>query len=54
MTTRLANGSTLYEFGDYWGQYHIRRELCNLFLEVNPADIVVASRAEGPGCYMPY
>lgn len=56
----LSDGNTLYVYRDYWGSYRdewgdrINRENCDVFLEVNSAGIVIASRAEGPGCYMPY
>jgi len=52
---RLSNGNTLYTYGDYWAQYGIRRERCDLFIEVNVnTNSVVAARAEGGGCYTPY
>lgn len=58
--SQLTDGNTLYVYRDYWGSYsdtlgrHINRENCDVSLEVNNAGIVVASRAEGPGCYEPF
>ena len=58
--SRLSDGNTLYVYRDYWGSYRdqwggrIYGENCDVFLEVNSAGTVVASHAEGPGCYMPY
>lgn len=52
--SRLSDGNTLYVYRDYWGSYQIKRENCDVFLEVNNAGIVAASHAEGPGCYMNY
>ena len=54
-TRNLANGNTLYVYGDYWVQYHINRTPCDVYLEVElKTDKVVAARSEGDGCYMPY
>lgn len=49
----LPSGNRVLVFHDYWGMYGIRREQCELRLELD-GDKVMAVRHEGPGCYMPY
>lgn len=52
---RMDNGNLLLVYGDYWGQYGIKREACTVFLEFDSVTMrVVKATAEGDGCYSAY
>jgi hypothetical protein len=53
-TRTLQNGNALYIYTDFWERFHVRREPCTVYLEVNPqSSVVTKAYSDGPGCYEP-